>query len=236
MMRKRILLISDDPSYKEMEALLKDDTTLIYTAHSLEEGFLLFSRHQFFLVVLDISFSTSESIALLTKMCDVKSVPIFVLFGVTNPTHKTESLKMISGNYSKQITNFNDRFEQACALIDAYINENPQCHRCYTLIFGGNLTIDPISRQVTLAGEELNLTRKEFDLLFCLASHAGQVLSREQLYQMVWDENSAYNVDETVKAHIKSLRKKLTPAGAEYIKNVWGIGYRFSADKNKEQS
>ena len=96
--------------------------------------------------------------------------------------------------------------------------------------------IDPTGRQVSLNGAQLNLTRKEFDLLFCLASHAGQVLSREQLYQMVWDENSAYNVDETVKAHIKSLRKKLTPAGAEYIKNVWGIGYRFSANEDKEQS
>ena len=51
---------------------------------------------------------------------------------------------------------------------------------------------------------------------------------------MVWEENYAYNVDETVKAHIKSLRKKLTPAGAEYIKNVWGIGDRFSADENKK--
>ncbi len=52
---------------------------------------------------------------------------------------------------------------------------------------------------------------------------------------MGWDENSAYNVDATVKAHIKSLRKKLTLAGAEYIKNVWGIGYRFSADEDNEQ-
>ena len=166
-------------------------------------------------------------------MCEIKPVPILVLSGVTNPTHKIESIKIITDGRPKPSSNLCDRFEQAHSLIHTYMSRHPYCLRCYTLIFGGNLVIDPTSRQVLLGGEELNLTRKEFDILFCLASHAGQVLSREQLYQMAWNENSAYNVDETVKAHIKSLRKKLTPAGAEYIKNVWGIGYRFSADEIK---
>lgn len=69
--------------------------------------------------------------------------------------------------------------------------------------------------------------RKEFDLLFCLASHAGQVLSREQLYSLVWNNENAYDIDEAVKSQIKTLRKKLTAYNREYIKNVWGIGYRF---------
>nr|WP_305149539.1 winged helix-turn-helix domain-containing protein [Enterocloster bolteae] len=94
--------------------------------------------------------------------------------------------------------------------------------------------IDPELRQATLKGESLNLTRKEFDLLFCLAEHAGQVLSREQLYGYVWSQDIQYNVDEQVKAHIKALRKKMTPAGKEYIKNVWGIGYRFSPDEEEQ--
>lgn len=102
--------------------------------------------------------------------------------------------------------------------------------RCYTLAFGMDLIIDPIRHQATLKGEPMNLTRKEFDLLFHLASHAGQVLSREQLYSAVWNEDSPYNVDESVKSHIKALRKKLIPSGKEYIKNEWGIGYRFSPE------
>lgn len=83
-----------------------------------------------------------------------------------------------------------------------------------------------------MKGEQLNLTRKEFELLFCLASHAGQVLSREQLYSQVWEDDITYNVDGLIKAHIKTLRKKLTPANKEYIKNVWGIGYRFTDQEN----
>lgn len=104
---------------------------------------------------------------------------------------------------------------------------------CYTLAFGKNLVIDPQTRQVVLGGRELKLTPKEFDLLFCLASNPGQVFSREQLYAQIWDEYSAYNVDEVVKAQIKSLRRKLSDVGKEYIKNVWGIGYRFLDEDDK---
>lgn len=227
---KKILLISDNPSSKEVEISLKDKETLIYTVYSLREGFELFLKHYFFLVILDISFSKKDSINMLEKMCQKKPVPILVLSRATSLIQKSGSTNE-SFNQNQEICK---RYECAQSLMCDYMRKNPQCQRCYTLIFDGNLVIDPTSRQVLLNNEVLNLTRKEFDLLFCLASHAGQVLSREQLYQMVWDENSAYNVDETVKSHIKTLRKKLTPAGAEYIKNVWGIGYRFSTDENKE--
>lgn len=105
--------------------------------------------------------------------------------------------------------------------------------RYYTLVFGKDLMIDPKSRKATLRGEALNLTKKEFDLLFCLARHAGQVLSREQLYTQVWENDHSYNVDNLVKAHIKTLRKKLTPANREYIKNVWGIGYCFIDEEDR---
>lgn len=114
--------------------------------------------------------------------------------------------------------------------MELYVGLKTQVERCYTLVFGMDLMIDPERRTVTLKGQALNLTRKEFELLFCLASHAGQVLSREQLYSQVWNNENTYNVDETVKSHIKTLRKKLTPADQEYIKNVWGIGYRFVDD------
>lgn len=100
----------------------------------------------------------------------------------------------------------------------------------HALDFGKGLIINPNNHNVTFDGKSMQLTKKEFDLLFCLASHAGQVLSKEQIYKMIWDEESAYNVDEVVKAHIKALRKKMGKDGAKYIQNVWGIGYRFSEE------
>lgn len=104
--------------------------------------------------------------------------------------------------------------------------------RCYTLAFGMDLIIDPTRRQATLKGELLNLTRKEFELLFCLASHVGQVLTREQLYSHVWSNENHFDVDESVRSHIKGLRKKLAPSGKNFVQTVWGVGYRFTTDED----
>lgn len=122
----------------------------------------------------------------------------------------------------------------AQSLIQLYTDIGIISNRRYTLAFGMDLVIDPNFHQATLKGTPLNLTRKEFDLLFYLASHAGQVLSREQLYNAVWNEDTVINVDEQVKAHIKALRKKLAPSGKELIRNEWGVGYRFSSDDKKQ--
>ncbi|MFQ7451563.1 MAG: winged helix-turn-helix domain-containing protein [Flavonifractor plautii] len=61
-----------------------------------------------------------------------------------------------------------------------------------------------------------------------LASHPGQVFTREQLYTRIWRCDSDFNVDEAVRSHIKFLRRKLASSGKEYIQTVWGIGYRFA--------
>ena len=104
----------------------------------------------------------------------------------------------------------------------------------HPLAFGTDLIIEPMKRLVFLKGQLVELSRKEFDLLYCLAKHPGQVLSREQLYSRVWDSDSAFNVDEVVKAHIKTLRKKLSASDIDYIKNIWGVGYRFQTEKDSE--
>lgn len=75
--------------------------------------------------------------------------------------------------------------------------------------------------------KEIMLTRKEFDLLLLFAENPNKVFTCDQLYDLLWSEQTAYNVDEVVKAHIKSLRQKLSDDDSVQIKNVWGVGYRF---------
>jgi len=117
---------------------------------------------------------------------------------------------------------------QAHTLMQLYMEMHPENDDiCYTLAFGKDLIIEPDTRQVMLNGKQLKMTRKEFDLLLLLASNAGRVFSCDQLYDQVWDDQAAFNVEEVVKYHIKSLRKKLMASDTEYIHNVWGIGYRF---------
>ena len=90
------------------------------------------------------------------------------------------------------------------------------------------LVIDPRTRKVTIDEREARLTAKEFDLLFFLASHQGQVFTREQLMDKAWDFTYAGD-PSTVTVHIRRLREKVEtePIKPRYIKTVWGVGYKF---------
>ncbi len=114
--------------------------------------------------------------------------------------------------------------------MDLYTELAPPKAQIHTFTFGMDIIIGPRKRQVFINSKSIKLTRKEFDLLLCLAIHAGQVLSREQHWTIIWHivYNLVYDIDDTVKVHIKTLRKNLTQEGVDCIGTVWEIGYRFN--------
>jgi two-component system, OmpR family, response regulator ResD len=93
-----------------------------------------------------------------------------------------------------------------------------------------DLTIDPTSRRVHVRGDEVQLTQREFDVLLFLARHPGQVFSRNQLMDAIW-QYSFYSDTSTVTVHIRRLRAKIEidPAQPRHIETVWGVGYRFAS-------
>lgn len=231
-MKKKVLIIDEDLSVcKEIKYALQSETTDAYYALSVKQGFEMFTKQHFCLVIMDIILSETDGVELLQTIRQTKPVPILVLYSKADTNDKVSALRAGANAYLHKPYELEECLAHAQSLMELYTDLHTTESRCYTLAFGMDLVIDPVRHQATLRGEPLNLTRKEFELLFTLASHAGQVLSREQLYSLVWKENSGYNVDELIKAHIKTLRKKLTPTGAEYIRNVWGIGYQFSPEE-----
>jgi DNA-binding response OmpR family regulator len=96
------------------------------------------------------------------------------------------------------------------------------------LIRHGDLRINPRARKVELNGQPVELTAKEFDLLHFLARNAGQVFTREQLLDQVWDY-AYYGDTSTVTVHVRRLREKVEPdpMRPRYVKTVWGVGYKF---------
>lgn len=233
--KKKVLIIDDDLNVcKEIKYALQSETTDAYYALSAHDGFEQFTKHQFCLVIMDIQLSETDGLLLLEKLRKMNPMPILVLSSNNSSIYRIEALKAGAAGYLEKPYALEECLAHAQSLIRLYADIGPISDRRYTLAFGMDLMIDPALHQATLKGIPLELTRKEFDLLFCLAEHAGQVLSREQLYGYVWNQDVQYNIDDLVKAHIKALRKKLTPAGKEYIKNIWGIGYRFSPDDEEQ--
>jgi DNA-binding response OmpR family regulator len=92
----------------------------------------------------------------------------------------------------------------------------------------GGLRVNPRSRSVENAGRAIELTAKEFDLLYFLARNPGQVFSREQLLDQVWDYHFAGDVS-TVTVNVRRIREKVEtdPNRPRFIKTVWGVGYKF---------
>ena len=93
----------------------------------------------------------------------------------------------------------------------------------------GGLSIDLRQRRVMQDGQEIALTPKEFDILYFLARNRGEVFSKEQIYQAVWDGEYLLD-DSNIMAFIRKLRKKIepNPDAPVYILTIWGIGYKFN--------
>lgn len=161
-----------------------------------------------------------------------KPAPILVLMTASYPGTRLEFLRMGATVCMDAETSPEEQAAQAKALIQIYGARDDNLHR-KTLAFGTSLVINPIYHLVILNGEKVNLTRREFDLLYFMARHEMQVFTPEQLYRQLWSDEDDTQVGDTVKSAIKVLRKKLEPAGHEFIKNGWGTGYRFVGNTEK---
>lgn len=234
-MTKNILIINSNPEASRIIAsnLSSPNTEIVYE-YSMEEALKTYAQKEFCLIILDAAMSAEDDHRLLAALRKSKTTPILILSSQSCHVERLRVLRAGAHAYIGHPYSMEECLAQAQALMQLYCELKPQQDVCYTLAIGKDLVVDPLSRQALLNGKDLRLTRKEFDLLFCLASNPGQVFSREQLYNHVWDEHSAYNVDEVVKAQIKTLRQKLNMTGNEYIKNVWGIGYRLHTEPDDE--
>ncbi|WP_420454185.1 response regulator transcription factor [Rubrivirga sp.] len=98
-------------------------------------------------------------------------------------------------------------------------------------ITAGALAVDPVRREVTVGGEPVHLTVREFDLLLFLARHPDRPFTRGQLLQQIWDITYE-GYDRTIDSHVQRLRAKIEadPGNPAFVRTVWGVGYKFAAE------
>lgn len=132
------------------------------------------------------------------------------------------------------ILSFSDEEEDIYQRMIQIINSSKNFEWCNMLqeendIRIGELTVDLLKRSVITGNTEVTLTNREFEILYLLASSPGRVFSKEQIYDLVWEEPyfGDYNI---VMSHIRNIREKIkdNPSKPIYIQTVWGVGYRFN--------
>lgn len=226
-MKRRVLVIHSDQSLGvEIQTALCSATVIVDAAFSPSEAVGLFLRYDYSLILIDADTDGREIIKPLRA---ITPVPILVLCGSNDPKERCD---MLMAGASACLTKPIDLLECAAqveALLNLYFAANKE-KAIRTIAYGTKFVIDPDFRTVFLKDKSIKLSRREFDLLFFLASHNRQVFSRQQLYEQVWECGPRFSVDETVKSCIKHLRQKLGPPGKDYIQSVRGIGYRFVSE------
>ncbi len=173
------------------------------------------------LVVLDLMLPEVDGWEVCRRTRAESDVPIIMLTARSDDVDKIVGLELGADDYLTKP--FNPR--ELVARVKAILRRYERSIRPSKVIHLGQLTIDPASREVTLAGRSVKLRTKEFDLLHTLGQHRGQVLSREQLLDLVWGYDF-YGETRTVDVHIAHLRNKLRESEVE-IETVRGVGYKL---------
>ncbi|MBT2737387.1 response regulator transcription factor [Bacillus sp. ISL-7] len=231
-MEKRILLVDDEPSILDVcQRYLDREGYLVWTAKNGEEAIRLWKDNDFTLIILDLMMPIMDGWKVCEAIRESDDIPIIFLTAKGEEYDRLVGLTIGANDYITKPFNPRElvlRVNSICRLLEYrnYSQVTDQDHS--PMITTDPFTINTVNREVFLNQKRIDLTMKEFDLLYLLASHPKQVFSRSQLLYQVWQ--TEFDGDTTtVTVHIRRLREKVeeNPSAPKFIQTVWGIGYKF---------
>jgi two-component system alkaline phosphatase synthesis response regulator PhoP len=219
-----ILVVEDESSIASFVSLyLRNAGYAVKTATTGAEAISEASAHTPALVVLDLMLPDIDGIEVCRRLRANSDLPILMLTARDEDIDKIIGLEVGADDYLTKP--FNPR-ELVARIKSILRRASPERRELETeVITHGDLRIDAGRREATVAGEEVQLAPKEFDLLWELLDHRGLVLTRDQLLERVWGYTFAGDT-RTVDVHVRQLRRKLGDASP--IVTVWGVGYKVS--------
>jgi len=224
-----VLVIEDEPSIAEpfARALLRGGFRPT-VARTGAEALRCVQSHAPDVVLLDLALPDADGRDVCRQIRSGSDVPIIMITASGSVTDRVVGLELGADDYV--VKPF--AVGEVIARIRAVLRRGRVPHAGEPRVEVGELSIDPAARRAFLRGRELDLTRKEFDLLYRLGREPGRVVTRETLMSDVWDENW-FGSTKTLDVHIGWLRRKLAddPSEPRYIHTVRGVGFRLG-DRN----
>jgi DNA-binding response OmpR family regulator len=230
----RILLADDDKGIRNLlKIYLERELYMVDTAINGEEALHLFNQNNYNLVILDLMMPKIDGIEVCKKLRYKTNVPILMLTAKDHEIDKILGLSIGADDYITKPFSIHEVIARVKALMRRFLvlGSSNTAQQKTTLSFKG-LTFNLNTYTVHTNKEEINLTGKELELLKFFTSNPGQVFTKTQLFQNVWDDNYIED-DNTVMVHIRKLRKKIEidPSNPKFIQTIWGIGYKFVGEK-----
>lgn len=226
----RILIVDDEPEISELISLyLTKEGYTVLTAENATEAIKVTEDSNPDLIILDILLPDQNGIEACQELRKLTVAPILFVSCKDEDQDKIQGLRAGGDDYMTKPFSPGE----LVARVNAHLRRNRMLRTVQQTkqrICHPGLEIDAASYTVTIDGEEITLTSREFELLELLARHPNQVFTPEQLFDLIWRENSLGDY-RTVVVHISNLRRKIEPdpANPRYVLTVRGVGYKFAS-------
>nr|WP_307776400.1 response regulator transcription factor [uncultured Cetobacterium sp.] len=223
-MKKKILIIEDDPKIRRyLELELLHEGYNVSLAENGREGLELFGKNEYSLVLLDLMMPEVSGECVCEKIRENSDVPIIVLTAKDETFSKVNLLDLGADDYLTKPFVIDELLARMRVLF-----RNKKGYNKRNILTYGDISIDTDTKDVSVAGEKINLTKTEYNLLYYMMVNKNIVLSREKILENVWGYDY-FGEGKIVDMYIKALRKKID-ADNRYIKTIRGFGYSLKKE------
>lgn len=225
----KILIVDDE---EEIITMLKDSFELegyqVFTARNGVEGVIKTKRHDPDIIILDIMMPDLNGFDMIKILREESNIPIILLSAKYRDEDKVYGFGIGADDYVVKPFSIKELKARVAAHIRRNKEKGIKMKVAVPTLQIGDLEINFQKSKVYYKSEEIPLTNKEFEIIKLLSLHPGQTFTRENIYELVWEDN-AYFDSQTITEHIKRIRGKLHAYdSADYIQTVWGVGYKWS--------
>lgn len=221
-MPPKILIVDDEPGIVEMLQSYFAAEYQVLTASSGTEALQKAAANPD-LILLDINMPGLDGLSVCRQLRDHLNCPILFLTARIEQSDKIVGFAAGADDYIVKPFDL----DELAARVQAHLRREQRRQGKASVRFFGDLTIDYNAREVTVQGQNVPLSKREFEIVALLSLHPGQVFDREHIYEAVWGIDGAGNSD-TIMEHIRKIRAKLAVCTMHsYIETVWGCGYKW---------
>ncbi len=233
-LKTNILVVDDDKDIvAAISTLLAKEGYNVIRAYDGLQALDAIMEHDIKLLLIDVMMPRMDGLSAIMRIRQSKNIPIIVLSAKSEDTDKVLGLSVGADDYISKPYNPMELVARVNASLRRYMHfgsvdlGGARTETKNVIILGG-LELDLDNKQLTVDGENVKLTAKEYSIMELLMKNPGKVFSSQNIYQLIWNEDG-YGVENTVMVHIRHIREKIeiNPKEPRYIKVVWGVGYKI---------
>lgn len=227
-----ILICDDEKDIRNaLRIYLSAEGYNVFEAANGEEALKVTESENIDLALIDIMMPVMDGITAMSKLREISNIPIILLTAKSEDTDKVLGLNLGADDYVTKPFNPVELTARVRSALRRYLLLGGGEVKASHISIGG-IVLDDGAKSVTLDGDDVSLTPREYDILKLLMQNKGTVFSPKEIYRKVWGEEP-YGAENAVAVHIRHLREKLeiTPSEPRYIKVVWGQGYKMEGSK-----